>query len=145
MKDGPKNRLRAQDVHKIVDAFTKRLEIPKYSRMVSVEEIEKNEFNLNLPRYIDSQTPEDAQDIAGHLQGGIPAADVDALARYWSVCPHLRQTLFKPRRPGYLDLAVEKSVIKSAIYAISYGVWSLRCFLYSNACSYAARSRAILI
>ena len=55
-----------------MDAFTKRLEIPKYSRMVSVEEIEKNEFNLNLPRYIDSQTAEDLQDIAGHLKGGIP-------------------------------------------------------------------------
>jgi type I restriction enzyme M protein len=116
MKDGPKNRLRAQDIHKIVDVFTRRLEVPRYARMVSAEEIEKNEFNLNLPRYIDSQTPEDVQDIAGHLQGGIPTADVDALARYWAVCPQLRKTLFKPGRPGYLDLAVEKSAIKSAIY-----------------------------
>ena len=55
MKDGPKNRLRAQDIHQIVDVFNKRLDVPKYSRMVSVDEIEKNEFNLNLPRYIDSQ------------------------------------------------------------------------------------------
>lgn len=116
MKDGPKNRLRAQDIHKIVDAFNKRLEIPKYSRMVGFEEIEKNEFNLNLPRYIDSQTPEDLQDIAGHLQGGIPVADVDALQRYWAVCPRLKETLFKERRPGYFDLAVEKSAIKSTIY-----------------------------
>ena len=80
MKDGPKNRLRAQDIHKIVDVFNRRLEVPKYSRMVAFEEIEKNEFNLNLPRYIDSQQAEDLQDIEGHLQGGIPAADVDALA-----------------------------------------------------------------
>ncbi|MDD2769083.1 MAG: class I SAM-dependent DNA methyltransferase [Methylococcus sp.] len=116
MKDGPKNRLRAQDIHKIVDVFTRRLDISRYARMVGFEEIEKNEFNLNLPRYIDSQTPEDVQDIAGHLQGGIPAADVEALTRYWAVCPQLRQTLFKPSRPGYLDLAVEKSAIKSAIY-----------------------------
>jgi type I restriction enzyme M protein len=116
MKDGPKNRLRGMDIHKIVDVFNKRLEVPKYSRMVSFEEIEKNEFNLNLPRYIDSQTPEDAQDIAGHLQGGIPAADVDALERYWAVCPQLRHTLFKERRHGYLELAVEKSAIKSTIY-----------------------------
>ena len=99
MKDGPKNRLRAQDIHKIVDVFNKRLDVPKYARMVSFEEIEKNEFNLNLPRYIDSQTPEDLQDIAGHLQGGIPAADVDALQRYWAVCPQLRHTLFKKRPP----------------------------------------------
>src|SRR6202008_3987808 len=112
MKDGPKNRLRDQDIHKIVDVFNKRLEVPKYSRMVPVEEIEKNEFNLNLPRYIDSQKPEDLQDIEGHLKGGIPVADVDALERYWTVCPQLRHALFKDNRPGYVDLAVEKSAIK---------------------------------
>ncbi|MFZ4703899.1 MAG: type I restriction endonuclease subunit M, partial [Candidatus Methylumidiphilus sp.] len=81
-----------------------------------LEEIEKNEFNLNLPRYIDSQEPEDIQDIEGHLQGGIPQADVDALHGYWAICPTLRQTLFKEHRPGYLALAVEKSAIKPAIY-----------------------------
>jgi type I restriction enzyme M protein len=116
MKDGPKNRLRSMDIHKIVDVFNRQLEVPKYARMVPFAEIEQNEFNLNLPRYIDSQTPEDFQDIAGHLQGGIPTADVDALRRYWDVCPQLRHTLFKENRPGYLDLAVEKSAIKSAIY-----------------------------
>src|SRR5437867_13187091 len=116
MKDGPKNRLRAQDMHKIVDVFNKRLEVPKYSRMVSVDEIEKNDFNLNIPRYIDSQQPEDLQDIEGHLRGGIPVADIDALQGYWAVCPGLRETLFKPNRPGYLDLAVDKTAIKSTIY-----------------------------
>jgi type I restriction enzyme M protein len=116
MKDGPKNRLRAQDIHKIVDVFNRRLDVPKYARMVPFAEIEQNEFNLNLPRYIDIQTPEDLQDIAGHLQGGIPAADVDALQRYWAVCPQLRHTLFKESRHGYVDLAVEKPAIKPAIY-----------------------------
>ncbi|MCS6292692.1 MAG: type I restriction-modification system subunit M [Nitrospira sp.] len=116
MKDGPKNRLRAQDIHQIVDVFNKRLDFPKYSRMVSVEEIEKNEFNLNLPRYIDSQQAEDLQDIEGHLNGGIPNADVEALQQYWDVCSKLQQALFKANRPGYLDLAVEKSMIKSTIY-----------------------------
>ncbi len=116
MKDGPKNRLRAQDIHRIVDVFTRRLDVPRYARMVSVEEIEKNEFNLNLPRYIDSQTPEDRQDIDAHLRGGIPAADIDALAPYWAVCPGLRDSLFRPNRPGYLDLIVEKAAIKTAIY-----------------------------
>src|SRR5437867_11994291 len=116
MKDGPKNRLRSMDTHKIVDVFNKRLDVPKYARMVPFSEIEQNEFNLNLPRYIDSQTPEDLQDIAGHLQGGIPAADVDALQRYWAICPQLRHTLFKDNRLGYVDLAVEKSAIKPVIY-----------------------------
>ena len=116
MKDGPKNRLRARDIHKIVDVFNKRLEIPKYSRIVSVEEIEKNEFNLNLPRYIDNTELEDLQDIEGHLKSGIPVADVDALKLYWKVCPKLRTALFKDNRPGYLDLVVEKTAIKSTIY-----------------------------
>ena len=84
--------------------------------MVSVAEIEQNELNLNLPRYIDSQTPEDRQDIAGHLQGGIPSSDVDALEPYWAVFPELRHSLFKEIRPGYLDLAVEKSAIKTTIH-----------------------------
>jgi type I restriction enzyme M protein len=116
MKDGPKNRLRAQDIHKIVDVFTRRLDLPRYGRMVSVEEIEKNEFNLNLPRYIDSQMPEDVQDIEGHLKGGIPKADVEALSSYWAVCPQLKPALFKSNRPGYLDLIVPKQAIKAAIY-----------------------------
>jgi len=116
MKDGPKNRLRAMDIHRIVDTFNKQTDVPKYARMVPVAEIEKNEFNLNLPRYIDSQVPEDKQDIEGHLKGGIPAAEVEALAAYWAICPKLKTTLFKPNRAGYLDLAVEKNAIKPAIY-----------------------------
>ncbi|MCP3963129.1 MAG: N-6 DNA methylase [bacterium] len=115
-KDGPKNRLRDMDIHRIVDVFNRRLGVAKYSRLVPFAEIEKNEFNLNLPRYIDSQEPEDLQDIEGHLRGGIPVADVDALQRYWDVCPHLRFNLFKDNRSGYVDLTVEKSRIKSAIY-----------------------------
>ena len=119
MKDGPKNRLREQDIHQIVDVFTKQIDMPKLARMVSLEEIEKNDFNLNLPRYIDSSVAEDLQDIAGHLQGGIPVADIDspALKPYWDVCPTLRQSLFSTLRPGYLSLAVDKAAIKSTIHA----------------------------
>lgn len=116
MKDGPKNRLRSMDIHKIVDVFNKGLDVPKYARMVPFPEIEQNEFNLNLPRYIDSQTSEDIQDIAGHLQGGIPASDVDSLEQFWTIFPELRYSLFHENRLGYLDLAVEKSTIKSVIY-----------------------------
>jgi type I restriction enzyme M protein len=116
MKDGPKNRLRAQDLHKIVDAFTKTLSIPGYSRMVSVTEIEKNDFNLNLPRYIDSQKAGDRQDIEGHLSGGIPQADVDALQAYWNICPNLKASLFRAYRPAYVELPIEKTSIKSTIF-----------------------------
>ena len=116
IKDGNKNRLREMDIHKIVDVFNEQTEHPKYSRMVSFEEIEKNEFNLNIPRYIDSQEAEDIQDIEGQLRGGIPVTDVDALDQYWSVCPQLRGSLFTEMRPTYLRLAIDKSAIKPAIY-----------------------------
>ena len=116
IKDGPKNRLRSQDIHRIVDVFNRQEEDPKYARMVSVEEIEKNEFNLNLPRYIDNQTPEDIQDIGGHLQGGIPVSDIDSLSQYWELCPNLKSDLFKDNRPGYLDLKVDKLELRNSIY-----------------------------
>jgi type I restriction enzyme M protein len=114
MKDGPKNRLREQDIHRIVDVFTRQIEVPRFSRLVPFDEIAKNDFNLNLPRYIDSQTPEDVQDIAGHLQGGIPIADVDALAPYWAVCPNLRKALFRDLRLGYVELRRENDEGQSA-------------------------------
>jgi len=117
MKDGPKNRLRERDIHRIVDTFATLDESnPRYARVVGFDEIEKNDFNLNLPRYIDSSTPEDQQDINAHLNGGIPEADVQALDRYWAVCPRLQAALFRPRRPGYLDLTVAPTAIKPAIY-----------------------------
>jgi type I restriction enzyme M protein len=115
-KDGPKNRLRSRDIHQIVDVFNRRLEVAGYSRMVSLAEIERNDFNLNIPRYIDSQTAEDRQDIEGHLKGGIPAVDVEALGSYWKVCPGLKATLFAANRPGYLNPAVDKQAIKTTIY-----------------------------
>jgi len=119
IKDGNKNRLRAQDIHKIVDAFTRQAEIPRYSRMVSRAEISdpKNDFNLNLPRYIDSAEPEDLQDIDGHLRGGIPDRDIDALKDYWEVFPAVRATLFKKAdRSGYSQLRVAAADIKAAIF-----------------------------
>ena len=119
IKDGPKNRLRAQDIHKIVDTFTRQAESPRYSRMVSVAEISdlKNDFNLNLPRYVDSTEPEDFQDIDGHLRGGIPERDIDALDRYWQVIPSVRATLFKKAdRSGYNQPKVAASDIKAAIF-----------------------------
>ena len=118
IKDGNKNRLRAQDIHRIVDTFNRQLEMPKYSRMVPLAEVEANDFNLNLPRYIDSTEPEDLQDIAAHLIGGIPNADIDGLAPYWAVIPGVRQALFAPAdRPGYCQPKVDAAQVKAAIFA----------------------------
>lgn len=116
IKDGNKNRLRERDIHRIVDVFTHAETHAGYSRMVPRDEIAKNDFNLNLPRYIDTQEAEDIQDIGGHLHGGIPTRDLDALADYWTICPELRAALFKPNRPGYDDLVVEADQIKATIH-----------------------------
>jgi type I restriction enzyme M protein len=116
-KDGPKNRLRARDLHKIVETFGQAQDVEKYARMVSLDEIERNEFNLNLPRYIDSQEAEDVQDIAAHLQGGIPTVDVDAMQQYWERFPSLRSRLFRDLRPGYVEMAIPASKLKETIFA----------------------------
>jgi type I restriction enzyme M protein len=123
MKDGPKNRLREQDIHRIVDVFTRQDESePRYARMVPVEEVAdpKNDYNLNLPRYIDSTEPEDLQDIDGHLRGGIPESDIDdplRLGPYWKVLPSVREVLFSKRdRPGYCQLRPPIAEVKPAIF-----------------------------
>ena len=117
-KDGPKNRLREQDIHRIVDMFTRQVDVPRYARMVRIEEIAdpKNDFNLNLPRYIDSAEPEDLHDIDGHLRGGIPERDLDALDAYWQVFPGVRSSLFDSAgRPGYGRLKPALPEVKRAI------------------------------
>jgi len=118
VKDGNKNRLREQDVHKIVDVFNKQTEVPKYARMVSVEEIERNEYNLNIPRYIDSQEAEDIQDIKAHLLGDIPNRDVEDLENYWKVYPSLKNVLFaESPRAEYSKLKIPQEEIKHVIFS----------------------------
>ena len=116
-KDGPKNRLRPRDMHKIVDAFIKRAEIDRFSRMVPISEIAdpKNDYNLNIARYVDSSDPEDIQDLDGHVRGGVPDNDLDALQAFWVAFPSLRTTLFKPMREGFSELAVDKSDIETSV------------------------------
>ncbi len=135
VKDGNKNRLRHQDIHKIVDVFNKQIELPKYSRMVPVAKIAANDYNLNIPRYIDSSEAEDVHDIEAHLLGGIPNYDIDALDLYWQVFPTLKQQLFEVGpRAGYSQLLVDVVYVKSVIHihpeykvyiqAVSLGVGS---------------------
>ena len=118
MKDGNKNRLRSQDIHKVVDTFNKQVEIDRYSRMVPMSEVAdaKNDYNLNIPRYIDSSEPEDLQDLSAHLYGGIPDRDLDALQPYWDAFPQLRSHIFTPNRPGYSDLTIDVSAVQQAIF-----------------------------
>ncbi|ELX5872236.1 type I restriction-modification system subunit M [Escherichia coli] len=115
IKDGNKNRLRSQDIYKIVEVFTKQLEQSRFSRMVPLSEIVANDYNLNIPRYIDSSEPEDLHDLSAHLQGGIPNRDIDALEHYWQIFPSIRATLFKPAREGYSEALVKASEVKNTI------------------------------
>lgn len=120
MKDGNKNRLRERDIHQVVDTFTNLIEIHKYSRVISIAEIAdlKNDYNLNISRYIDSQEEEDIQDIEAHLLGGIPKRDIDALENYWTVYPTLKRSLFNPvsQRPNYYELNISNDEIKNTIF-----------------------------
>lgn len=119
IKDGPKNRLREQDIHLIVDTFRRGANVKRYARSVPLDEIasEKNDYNLNLPRYIDSSEPEDLQDIDAHLNGGIPERDIDAFAADWQEMPGLRDALFAPERPGYARLRQPVAEIRPVILA----------------------------
>ena len=118
IKDGNKNRLREQDIHKIVTAFNERKEIQGYSRMVSLEEITDpvNDYNLNIPRYIDSSEPEDLHDLDAHLSGGIPERDIDGLSDYWNAFPTLRGELFERNgRPGYSESRIQSAQVEAVI------------------------------
>ncbi|MDY0152318.1 MAG: type I restriction-modification system subunit M, partial [Candidatus Cloacimonas sp.] len=132
VKDGNKNRLREQDIHKIVDVFNKQTELEKYSRSVNYQEIEKNEYNLNIPRYIDTSEPEDLQDIEAHLKGGIPSRDVHNLDQFWRVMPDLKTKLFSCfGRDGYMKLnsevkGISRQILSDAQFLTFKTNWMLR-------------------
>ncbi|WP_426716548.1 N-6 DNA methylase [Corynebacterium auriscanis] len=116
-KDGAKNRLRPRDMRKIIDTYLAGEEVERYARMVPLSEISdaKNNYNLNIPRYIDTSEPEDIQDLEAHLKGGIPNRDLDALGEYWDAFPNLRSELFRPLREGYSELTVEPEQVAKVI------------------------------
>lgn len=118
VKDGNKNRLRERDIYKIVTTFNEQIEDdPKYARFVPNDEIKiKNEYNLNIPRYIDSSKPEDLQDIDAHLNGGIPEADIDTMQKYWDIFANLKNKLFSVMRDGYYKLNVDNDDLRNTIY-----------------------------
>lgn len=117
-KDGNKNRLREQDIRKIVDCFNGQIELDGYSRLVPYSEIEKkNEYNLNISRYIIADDKEDLQDIEAHLKGGLPKRDIDELQVYWSAFPSLREQLFSDfGREGYCKLNVPDQDFRKMVF-----------------------------
>lgn len=119
MKDGNKNRLREQDIYRIVTTFNEQIETdPKYAHFVPNLEIkEKNDYNLNISRYIDSYEPEDVQSIQAHIHGGIPAVDIESLQKFWIAFPSLKATLLSEHNTGFYKLNVEKDEIRQTVYA----------------------------
>jgi type I restriction enzyme M protein len=116
-KDGPKNRLREQDVRRIVDVWNAQKPVAHYARFVEKEEIVRNDYNLNLPRYIESEDTEVLQDIEAHLRGGLPQHDIEQLQHYWTACPTLKNDLFAPivGREGYYQLQCTREQIREAV------------------------------
>lgn len=93
-KEGKNNKLRACDIRRVVDVVTGRKDVPKYSRKVSKEEIRSNDYNLNIPRYVDSSEPAESWDIYASMFGGVPVRELDELQDFWKVFPSLKEELF---------------------------------------------------
>jgi type I restriction enzyme M protein len=101
------NFLRPEDMAKIVDVYRRRQDVPCYARVVPIAEIEAEEFNCNIRRYVDNAPPPEPQDVRAHIHGGVPVTEVDALERFWRNYDGLREACFAPRtgNAAYCDFA----------------------------------------
>ncbi len=106
-KEGKNNKLRASDIRRIADTVKYRRDVEKYSRKVSREEIRENDYNLNIPRYVDSSEEPESYDIYASMFGGIPKSEIDGLSAYWKVFPGLKSALFSEDGGNYAHLKTE--------------------------------------
>lgn len=106
-KAGKSNRLRASDIRRIVDVVDARQTVEGFSRLVGKEEIRANDYNLNIPRYVDSSEPTETWDLYSTMFGGIPRAEIDALDRWWQALPGLRDALFASGNDHAASLRVD--------------------------------------
>ena len=107
-KEGKNNKLRACDIKKITDTIISRVSIPKFSKLVSRDEIRANEYNLNIPRYVDSSEQSESWDIYASMFGGIPASEIDEFKEYWSAFPGLKENLLEKINDSYYSLKSEE-------------------------------------
>ena len=122
IKEGKNNKLRASDIKRIADTVTRRISVPKLSRVVSREEIRSNEYNLNIPRYVDSSESAESWDIYASMFGGIPKSEIDELSAFWSAFPNLKAALFTDDGTPYVTVAAAdiKSAIKTNADVVSF-------------------------
>lgn len=107
VKEGKNNKLRDCDIKKIVDTYVSRLSIDKYSRLVSKEEIRSNDYNLNIPRYVDSSEKAESYDIYATMFGGIPNSEIEQLDVYFEAFPSLKKELFKSIKQNYSKIITD--------------------------------------
>lgn len=121
-KEGKNNKLRSCDIKKIADTVAGRLTIPKFSRTVGRDEIRNNDYNLNIPRYVDSSEKSESYDIYASMFGGIPLSEIRDLDSYWTTFDGLRESLFENINDSYANVKVTdvKKFVKSHASVISY-------------------------
>lgn len=122
IKEGKNNKLRASDIKRIADTVIKRESIEKFSKVVTREEIRNNDYNLNIPRYVDSSEAAESWDIYASMFGGIPVAEIEELKEYWEAFPTLKNTLFTDSDIPYVEVATEdiKQTIKNHEDVVSF-------------------------
>lgn len=109
VKEGKNNKLRARDIKKIVDAYENRADIAKFSRKVSREEIRKNDYNLNIPRYVDSSENAESVDVYATMFGGIPSTEIDDKCKNeFGVFDNLKAELFTTSETPYVAMKSEE-------------------------------------
>lgn len=130
VKVGKNNKLQASDIKRIVDTYTGRKTIDKYSKAVSRDEIRQNEYNLNIPRYVDSSEKAESWDIYASMMGGIPNTEIEELKEYWKAFPELKESLFVTNETPYSDLRCEdvKTIIEESEDIKEFKDSFTRCF-----------------
>jgi len=115
-KVGKNNKLQASDIKRISDTLIARENRPNYSQVVSKQSIRDNDYNLNIPRYVDSSAASEVWDLHATMLGGIPQSEIDALSHYWQALPALQQSLFSPKNAAYAELSIKKEHVKQQIH-----------------------------
>ena len=121
-KVGKNNKLRARDIREIVDTLKARKSVTKFSKLVTKEEIRENEYNLNIPRYVDSSDDEEPWDIHSIMFGGIPNMEIEGLHKYWDAFPGLREEIFSALSANYSRVIVDdvESVVSNSVSVSDY-------------------------
>ena len=113
-KEGKNNKLRARDIKKIVDVVIARKDVEKFAKVVSREEIRRNDYNLNIPRYVDSSEPAESWDLYASMFGGIPETELAEMKAHWTAFPGLKEALLHSENGAYYAFA--NGDVKAAVF-----------------------------